>query len=217
MSLPVRNKLGLVSLAVLFATGGSACAAEYDIDSFSGSDSSLKDHNPAISDGDFLHIRNDLTADKNIQTLGSITLDAANHIISGNSLHSGFETSSTETLNIWNFKDISGFTAQNGAALNNAGTTNIKNSTFSNNSAAEKGGAIYNSGILNITSENGITSFKSNTANGASNALYNEGTVNINSGKYGYVKFDDKIASSDTSKNININNDGLTARHGNFK
>ena len=87
---------------------------------------------------------------------------------------------------------------------------NIKNSTFSNNSSAEKGGAIYNSGIVNISTDNGITSFKSNTANGASNAIYNDGTVNIQSDKYGYVKFDDKISSSDTSKTININTDGLT-------
>lgn len=208
--LPVRSKLGLVSLVVLFAAGGNVCAAEYDIDSFSDSDTSLKNHNPAIIDGDILHLKNNLTADQNLQTLGSITIDAANHIISGNSLYSGFETTDTETLNIYNFKGISDFKAQNGAAVNNAGTVNIKNSTFSNNSSAEKGGAIYNSGIVNISTENGITSFKSNTANGASNAIYNDGSVNIQSDKYGYVKFDDKISSSDTSKTININTDGLT-------
>ena len=77
--LPVRSKLGLVSLVVLFAAGGNVCAAEYDIDSFSDSDTSLKNHNPAIIDGDILHLKNNLTADQNLQTLGSITIDAKSY------------------------------------------------------------------------------------------------------------------------------------------
>lgn len=118
--------------------------------------------------------------------------------------NTGTETISGSTFNSNN--------STNGGAIYNSGTSTITNSTFTNNTASTSGGAIYNAdatSTLNITADKGVTSFTGNTAGGISNAIYmNGGTLNLNAGNGGYILFNDKISSLNSSSIININKIG---------
>lgn len=118
--------------------------------------------------------------------------------------NTGTETISGSTFN--------SNTSTNGGAIYNSGTSIITNSIFTNNTASTSGGAIYNANAtsyLDIIADKGVTSFTGNTAGGVSNAIYlNDGMLNLNAGNGGYILFNDKISSFNSSNVININKTG---------
>lgn len=118
--------------------------------------------------------------------------------------NAGTETISGSTFN--------SNTSTNGGAIYNSGTSIITNSIFTNNTAFTSGGAIYNANAtsyLDIIADKGVTSFTGNTAGGVSNAIYlNDGMLNLNAGNGGYILFNDKISSFNSSNVININKTG---------
>lgn len=102
-----------------------------------------------------------------------------------------------------------------GGAIYNIGNTTITNSTFTGNSVSSSvtasGGAIYNTtGMLSVIADKGLTIFSGNKTNSTFNAIYLlSGTLNLNSGKNGYIKFDDSITSGHINNSINLNNTGV--------
>ncbi len=112
---------------------------------------------------------------------------------------------SDAVLNVADSTFDSNSASDSGGAIYNSSTATMKNSTFTNNSAVS-GGAIYNSGTLYLIADDGITSFSGNNSSTDKNAIYNTETLYLNAGNGGYMLFDDKIVSSDVSKNIYINN-----------
>lgn len=159
------------------------------------------------------------------------TLSVENSVFSNNQTDTPQETASAQSGAVYvasgsaNFKNSSfvnnstvGHSTIHGAgggAIYNIGNTTITNSSFTGNSVSSgisaAGGAIYNTtGMLSVIADKGLTIFSGNKTNSTFNAIYLlSGTLNLNSGKNGYIKFDDSITSGHINNSINLNNTGV--------
>lgn len=139
------------------------------------------------------------------------TVSITNSVFSSNNAYAGgvLYNAGTETISKSTFNAN---TSTYGGAIYNSGTSIITNSIFTNNTASTSGGAIYNANstsYLDIIADKGATSFTGNNAGGVSNAIYmNGGMLNLNAGNGGYILFNDKISSLNSSSIININKTG---------
>ena len=116
----VCKKLYLASAIAALAIAVPAYSAEYDIKEYSTGPDSLINHTPAINETDTLNIRKNLTADQNLPSYPSITINGNSHILDGIGTFNGFTTESDKTLTINNY-----LIKNTPTSLTNSGTTTL--------------------------------------------------------------------------------------------
>ena len=188
----VCKKLYLASAIAALAIAVPAYSAEYDIKEYSTGPDSLINHTPVINETDTLNIRKNLTADQNLPSYPSITINGNSHILDGIGTFNGFTTESDKTLTINNY-----LIKNTPTSLTNSGTTTLN----AQKGITELAGTIINEGILNLNSDtNGYLQAENITSDGTS------GTININSSSTAGVV---KISGTIANQNVNLSSGTL--------